>query len=360
MHALLVRPGPHFSVADVHRGLVKGLWQNGVEVADLNLDERLDFYNLAHIKKDGEWVKAFDLRGAIQMASQGIAARSYAVWPDIVLVTSGFYLTSELMAILRKRPHHLVLWCTESPYEDTRQLELAPLFDTVILNDPANLEQFRQVNRRTFYLPHSYDPDIHFPGPTSPERASDFAWIGTAYESRMDFFEDVDWRDLDVKLGGMWRGLTGDSPLRRYLMHPDELDHCCDNVEAAGWYRGCKASANLYRKETGDTDHADGWAMGPREVELAACGTFFLREPRGEGDEILGMLPRFKGADDFTDQLHWYMRRPDERQALAEEARYAVADRTFRNTTARLLGLIDSSVVASRMTGATQGGPSGS
>ena len=38
-------------------------------------------------------------------------------------------------------------------------------------------------------------------------------------------------------------------------------------------------------------------------MELAATGTYFLREPRGEGDEILHMLPTFDGPAEFEDKL---------------------------------------------------------
>jgi spore maturation protein CgeB len=286
-------------VADVHNGIVKGLRQNGVTVADVNLDDRLDFYEQSYIKTPaGEYVKAVSTENAVRMAAKGIETACYEVWPEVVILTSGFFVTPETLAVLRRRPHHVVLWCTESPYEDSRQLNFAPYVDTIILNDPTNIEQFRQVNARTFYLPHSFDPD---------------------------------------------------SPLRRYLLS-DDLE-CCDNATAADLYRGCTVSANLYRKESTDVDHSDGWAMGPREVELAATGTFFLREPRGEGDDLLNMLPTFREPGEFSELLHYYVAHAAKARVLAAQARAAVADRTFTKTTARLLELIDSSAVSRRMAG---------
>ena len=100
-------------------------------------------------------------------------------------------------------------------------------------------------------------------------------------------------------------------------------------------------SANLYRKEASDGGTSDGWAMGPREVELAACETFFLREPRGEGDEVLSMLPTFTTPTEFEDLLRWWLAHPAERKSAAAQARVAIADRTFEATAARLLRLID-------------------
>jgi len=84
-----------------------------------------------------------------------------------------------------------------------------------------------------------------------------------------------------------------------------------------------------------------GWACGPREVEMAACGTFFLREPRGEGDEVLDMLPTFSSPAEASELVRHWLARPDERQALADKARAAVADRTFDHHEAVLLRLLN-------------------
>jgi spore maturation protein CgeB len=123
------------------------------------------------------------------------------------------------------------------------------------------------------------------------------------------------------------------------LVH--EREQCMDNTVTADLYRSAKVSANLYRKEHSDQSHADGWAMGPREVELAACGTFFLREARPEGDDLFPMLPTFETPEEFSDQLRWWLTHDTERVEAAGLARKAIADRTFTNTAARLLRLVD-------------------
>lgn len=70
---------------------------------------------------------------------------------------------------------------------------------------------------------------------------------------------------------------------------------------------------------------------------MAACGTFFLRESRGEGDDLWPMLPTFDGPEDFADQLGWWLRHEDLRVKAAREAREATASRTFDNHAADLL-----------------------
>jgi spore maturation protein CgeB len=144
---------------------------------------------------------------------------------------------------------------------------------------------------------------------------------------------------VNARLGGNWTAVEDDSPLLPLLVH--EREQCMDNTVTADLYRSAKVSANLYRKEHSDRSHADGWAMGPREVELAACGTFFLREARPEGDDLFPMLPTFETPEEFSDQLRWWLTHDTERVEAAGLARKAIADRTFTNTAARLLRLVD-------------------
>lgn len=328
-------------MADVHNGLVKGLRECGAEVASLNLDERLDFFAAAEVAKDGTRRRAFDREAAIRMAASTICGDLYKFWPDVVVLTSGFFITPELWAVLGRRPHHTVAFFTESPYEDDRQLQVARYVDTAIVNDPTNIAEFRAVNPRTWYFPHSYDPDVHSPGPANPAWACDFGWVGTAFRSRIAFFQQVDWHGLDVRLAGSWQLLHGNSRLRRFLLN--EKHECFENADTVRLYRSCKVSANIYRKEASEPGMEHGWAAGPREIELAACGTFFLREPRGEGDELFPAAPTFESPDEFGDLVRWWSRpeHDDLREKTVRLNREAIADRTFKNTAARLLQLVD-------------------
>lgn len=345
MRALVVHPGPAYAVADVYNGIVKGLRQNGVTVQTLNLDDRVEFYTQAKIEKNGELRLAFQRDAAILMAAKGVYEACYLGWPDIVIVVSGWFISPEVWGVLAARNHHVVYWCTESPYEDDRQSRPARYCDTVILNDPVKLDWYRdEINPRTYYLPHSYDPDLHHPGPGRPEWECDFGFVGTGFPSRLDFFEEVDWSGITARFGGNWKWALPDSCVNDYLIRaPSE---CMDNPETADLYRSSKVSANLYRKEHSVDADADGWAMGPREVELAACETFFLRESRPEGDELFPMLPTFTEPDEFSEQLRWWLRHDMERQEAARMARAAIADRTFSNTVAEMLRLVDRAPIA--------------
>jgi spore maturation protein CgeB len=335
---LMVEPGPQFSVADVHHGWRRAFEQLGCAVVNFNLADRLAFYGGTYLEQDGEWRKALDDEGAVRLAVKGLQSVAYETWPHIVFVTSGFFVEPALYDLLRARGHKLVLNHLECPYEDNRQMARAGYVDVNLINDPTNLESFRAVNPQTFYLPAAHDPAVHRPGPRVEAMASDFCFVGTGFPSRVEFFEQVDWAGIDVALAGNWQATDPDSPLRKFVAH--DIAECCDNTEAVGLYQSAKMSANLYRQEAESPSGADGWAMSPREVELAATGTFFLREKRGEGDEVLGMLPTFDSPGRFQSLLRYHLARPEVCRDLAERARAAVAGRTFVENAKRLLRLL--------------------
>jgi len=334
MRALVVNPGPNFSVADVSRGWARGLADLGVQVRTFELDKLLDYFAYAYTDRNGEIVKAHTEAEAIQLAAGQIKAACYDWWPDLVLVVSGFFMYPQLIDIMRDRHRHVVLLCTESPYEDEAQLQKAAWYDGVVLNDPTNLDAFAEVcDGPALYAPHAYDPAVHYRAPA--KRHADVSWIGTCYPSRAAFLEQVDWSGLDVSFGGNFK----DAPesLLRFVGH--EPEECVDNDVTAEVYRGSLASFNIYRAETNGqlSDSADGYSMGPREVEMARCGLFFCRQSRPESDEVFPMLPTFSDPQELGDQLRWAIANPEARMMAVERAFAAVEDRTFPNNASALL-----------------------
>ncbi len=340
MRILAVHPGPSFSVADVYDGWTAGFRNAGCEVLDFNLHDRLDFYTGATFCG-----KKLELDEAITLASKGLEAKCYEYEPDIVFVVSAFFLTDFQWKVWRRKNQQTVVLLTESPYEDDRQVGLVERAEPTItlINDPTHLSRYRNGLRHVYYMPHAYDPARHRPSSTKPSR--DFVFVGTGYPSRIEFFERMDWTDIDVTLAGNWRGLADDSPLRPLLLH-DETDHCSYNNETVELYQSTKVSANLYRAarnpklEANSAALGAGWSVGPREVELAACETFFAREPRGEGDELFPMLPTFTEPAELEQLIRWWSSHDRQRKQAATAAHAAIQHRTFDAHVRRLLRLL--------------------
>lgn len=341
MKFVLAHPGPNFSVHDVYVGWAEGLRELGHVVVPFNLHDRLSFYDSTYFNvADNQFRKAISGEQAVELAVNGLYATLYKVVPDVLLVVSGFLIPPSLLDHARRYGTRVVIVHTEEPYETTRQAALAEHADINIVNDPVNLDRFPGG---TYYQPHCYRPALHHPGPADPDLAADLAFVGTGFASRIALFEEMAaagaFDGLDVLLAGNWQQLTEDSPLGKYLGH--DAKECLDNDQAATIYRSAKVGINFYRREHDGEDHAQGWAIGPREVEMAACGLPFLRDPRGEGDALFPHHPTFTDAQEAAADLRWWIENPNRRAEAALAARAAVAERTFTQAAVRLLQHIE-------------------
>ena len=349
----MVHPGPDFSVHDVLTGWHEAFQELGIEVAVFNTNDRLIFYSQALIdthEQDEHGLpivkQALTQDQAYVMTMQGLSHALYTFWPDVVMFVSAFFTTAGLFQLIRQRRHKIVLLHTESPYQDSAQLQRAEMADLNLLNDPANIEKYLDLGIPAEYQHHCYRPSIHYPrtGPIDPELASDLCFIGTAFESRVKFFEQLKLDGIDVLLGGSeWGKLKKNHPLAQYVGTGVQTEaDCVDNPQAAELYRHARLGVNFYRRESEPEHENDiALAMGPREVEMAACGLPFLRDHRDEGDRILHMLPTFEGPEDASEKLRWWLDHPMESGRVASLARRAIEDRTFRNAAQKLLNRLE-------------------
>lgn len=345
MRWLLVHPGPNFSVADVHNGWAEALRGLGEHVLEYNLDRRLTFYDAALIEagtSDAEGRpavrKAMSREEALDLAANGILSACYQIWPDVVMMTSAFFTPSWVLEIMRARRHKIVMLFTEAPYQTGQQLEMAKYADISLLNDPTGIGLYRDLGGQAEYMPHAYRPSVHYPALPGSAAKWDFSFIGTGFPSRVRFFEAMNLTGLDVHLAGPWLDLPEDSPLRDWTA--TDPDNCVDNRQTAEIYRQTRASLNFYRRESEDEHEGEGWAVGPREIELAACGTYFLRDPRPESDELFPMMPSYSSPEEASDLLRWALAHPGDRADAAAKARAAIEDRTFTNNAKALLRMI--------------------
>jgi len=349
MRWVVGQPGPSWSVHDVYVGWVEALRQLGEDVHTFNLDDRLALYDHALIDigdpgPNGELKlrKALTVEQAKELAVNGLPAMLWKVRPQVLLLVCGFFVPYELLDHARRTGTRVVIIHTEEPYEVERELELAAHADLNLITDPTHLDRFTAV-APTVFAPHAYRPAVHHPGPGPVDLVSDLAFVGTGFGSRRWFLEQLHASGaldgLDVLLAGNWQGLADASPLRAFLASGDP-EKCCDNEQTADIYRAARMGINLYRREHDDNADAAGLAMGPREVEMAACGLFFLRDPRPEGDAVFPMLPTFAGPGEAAELIRWWSTHPDQRAAAAAMAREAIADRTFAQSATNLLRLL--------------------
>ena len=345
MRWLLIHPGPSWSVADVFNGWSEALTGLGEQVEEYPLDASLRFFNAA-LAETGELkpcgcpeVRRFlDRDQAARLAVDPILSAASRFWPDVILCTSSFFIPPWLLEILRRHRHKIVMLMTESPYQDDFQLKMAAYADLTLLNDPVNIGLYRDIGPAE-YMPQAYRPGVHYPAVPGTAPEYDLAFVGTGFPSRVAFFRQMDLAGLNVRLAGLWMDLPEDSPMREWTA--TEADDCVDNGETAEIYRRARTGINVYRQEAEDAHAGEGYACGPREIEMAACGLFFARDPRPESDELFPMLPSFTTPEEAGDIIRWALAHPDERAEAAGKARAAVAGRTFTEHAKQLLRLLD-------------------
>lgn len=339
MKLLVCQPGASWSTHDVYVGLVNGLKQQGHEVHEYWVDQRIvregayldwAYRRVRRQHPDHPRPNASDLlfracREAIDFALLGDI--------DWVLIISAMYLHYDVLRALKEAGRKVAILLTESPYDDAAQIPFAALADVVFTNERTSAPLLRQACPNTHYLPHAYDPERHRPDlPDEPNvRAHDVVFVGTGFVERHELFRAIDWSGIDFGLYGSWELIGSRSKLRPYL-----LDKVIDNRMTASLYRKAKIGLNLHRTSRGfgrDVSHVLGAeSLNPRAYELAACGAFHLSDYRPELPELFGdSVPTFdpKRPDELERLIRRYLADDGARAELAAQLPERVRGCTF-------------------------------
>lgn len=318
MRILLCHPGASWSVADVWRGFDRALRRAGCEIAGYALDGRI---TAASGYLNQAWRNAHkrhpDLprpTGAdtLYLASIGMIERALRLQPDWTLLVSGTFIHPEALLLARRAGIRLAALLTESPYADDQEREVARFCEVVFTNERASVKTFSDL-APTYYWRHSHDPEQHRasedPETSAAAAAHDVVFVGTGFEERVALLSAVDWAGLGVDLGlyGAWELVGSRSRLRPFIR-----SGIIDNRLTAALYRRAKIGLNLHRTSIGfgrNVPHAVGAeSLNPRDLELAACGTFYIADHRAELEETFGpLVPTFTGPQELADQVRYWL-----------------------------------------------------
>lgn len=344
---LLAHPGASFSTHDVYTGMLAGLEAHGCRVISYRLDEALGFYqNLFEAAEQGglQWGTANGERPNVAgfAGLKGIA-ELINVAPDYLVSVSGYNLHPSVVMMARKMGITTAVYCTESPYFGVFEAQIAAHYDAICTMERRALPLFEQVAPgRTHYLPHAYNPAVHYPGAAEPDYAADVFFVGSAFDERRRLFRAVDWSGVNFVTRGFLWGENADPNVI-------QLDELLDNADAARYYRSSAISLNHHRTTTvyGTGEYISGLdaeSLGPRAYEISACGGFQLMDDSREERHAVfqGTVPTYKShsALDLERQVRYYLTRPDERARLAQAQREAVAPHSWHARAAQLLDIL--------------------
>lgn len=323
------------STADVAKGLTAGLKARGHAIWEYALDAR--------IERSGAWLTYCWRKGGktcdqptpsdiLYHAGEELVSRALRVQPDVVLVVSGMYLHPDVLVLMRRAHLRVAILFTESPYDDERQTRLLPWTDLAWTNERTS------VRPGIRYMPHAWDPDVHWPnGPVDESvPAHDVVFVGTGFSERIELLSAVDWTGLDLGLYGAWDLLGSRSGLREHLKGT-----YVSNAHAVKLYRRAKIGLNLYRtskgfgKDVPRVSHAE--SLNPRAYELSAVGCFTVSDARAEVAEVFGdLVPTFTSAQQVRPLIDRWLADEAGRARVISQLPSAVASHTWHARAAQI------------------------
>ena len=316
---------PHgYTTRDVWKRVLTGLGANGVTVLAFDLMTRFNAFSAMLKLAEKAKMDIPDGFYANLLAYEPIFGAAHFHDVEAVIFVSPQYTPMTIVDMLRKAGKKTIAYFTECPYEDTG---LSPLqaahFDYSFVNDRNSVGLFRSFCDKVFYLPHTFDQNMHYPA-ASPPNDSRVLFVGTGYKRRMDFLSAVNWKGIDLDLYGIW-WLKKRQKLARYLR-----GNVVENEDVAELYRSSAVNISIHRSQRYADgirviDDGEAYSAGPRTWELAACEAFQVSDHRQEIEDVFGDAVPFYGT---PKELEALLRRaiddPVWRQEQAVKQREAV------------------------------------
>ena len=315
-------------------GYDKALRALGHTVEAFHYHKYLQFYDVAlqeQAKTNPDYQR--DHEDPFFLASERVALRAVDFVPDVVLVIAGGALHRRAHELIHKLSVPIVLLLTESPYLDAFQAKIVTkgFVAATLTNDRNSVGVLREMTGgKVEYLPHAYDPGVHYPGPGDDKLATDIFFHGTLWPEREALFAPL--RELPrAQIGG-------------YTLDTTEMaKDVIPNPLLAELYRSTKIALNHHRmyteSDTAAIQDGQAYSLGPRAYEIAACGAFQLcDDTRPELREVFGdSVVTYYDAADLRRKIDYYLRRDCERVDHALRAWYAVQRCTFEDRAHNIL-----------------------
>lgn len=304
---LFVWSSAEWSTWDVARGYRNALERSGqFEIRDYKLHARVRY----HARGLGD-TKAGNLNVLLRCASENIVIEAMRHRADWVFIVSGLALHPDAIWLLKCASIPTVVLFTESPYDDEQQREFHAVYPAMQCFTTERVS----ATSGWGYLPHAYDPTIHYPR-LSTQPNCDVLTIGTLWQERIRMFETVDWSGMVPRFCGTWVAppRPEDSPVGKFYE-----EGCIPNADVPAMAADARIALNIFRADS------VAQSLNPRIYELAACNAFQLTDYRAELDDVFGkdVVPTFN-ATNLEEQLRHWLAHTAERRDLAAYMRDCV------------------------------------
>lgn len=327
---LVAHPGHGHSTSDVYEGVCAGLEMNDVEVVRFEWGRMLQpITALVLGAVEGGAIKDERAEKTHQwlcwMASADALTMAIEHEVNAVLVINGLLFPPSRTKVFRDIGLPIACYGTEAPYFEATERQLVPFYTHWFTQERSAVKRYSDLGTPVSYLPMAYNPKVHHPGPTDPDKRCDVTFVGGGFPERKQLIEGVDWTGVDITIHGTLWGLDLQQERGRFDFSRGTryTEGAIPNEQTSAWHRSSKIALNLHRKmgyiETGAAV-APGLAesLGPRAYEIPACGGFMLSDDeRPELADVLGdSAATFRAwdSDDLARQARYWLAHPDERE----------------------------------------------
>ncbi len=308
------------STRDVWLKAIAGLEANGIEVLSFDMLPRYQIFSFLKNKMQRSKRELPEDWSPENLTYEVLLGAAVFHEVDAVLVVSPQCMPHEVPQMISRVGIKTVAMLTECPYEDSIHTPIvAANFDVTLVSDKHSVGLFESFCPKVLYVPHCYDPELHYPG--SEDREENTVFVGTGYESRLNFMRDVEWpRRLDLYGWFPWQWMRR-TPLLRAAIRGKTTPP----QETAAIYRKSTTAFSLHRQQRyGGSKEAiidgEAYSLGPRNWELAACKTFQVSDFRQELVDVFGdSVPLYSSPRELSALLRRAFDEPRWRDELVEE-----------------------------------------
>ena len=354
MKILVVAPGPKFSTFDTFNYYTEAFAALGHEVNTFKYHDYYAYHAGAHaFFHDVEELDEPMQMEVIRISSEYLISRIARTTPDLIFVISGLALPhgtwqwlDEFRNNLKKKFATMVLF-TESPYVDESQFPILEMTDLAATTDKASLGKFLEINPRSMYVRHAYNPMVHRMMPYSKAHSADVFMVGTGFPERIELLAGVDWTGIDLRVfGGSWDEYKDADVLKEYVT----LGNIDNRTTVPSYYTNSKINVNIFRtaKWPGDNvihiDPGSAYSVSPRCYEIMGCGGFLLTDKRPELLELFKDgrdFVSFDSPESFEDKVRYYLTHEREREKIAINGLRAVAGHTYIDRAADVVEFVE-------------------
>jgi spore maturation protein CgeB len=268
--------------------------------------------------------------------------------PDIMLFLHGYRVAPEQLTALRAKGWRTAIWFTDDPYHTDWSVPLAPLFDFVFTIESSCVPVYVAAGcERVAHLPLAVHPQVFAPRPADAEYESDICFIGTAFENRIRFFDEIAPFLAGKRtriIGIRWEALTSYSLLGNAIRN----DVWLSPEETAHYYNGAKIVLNLHRAADASGNqnmlNIPAHSVNPRMFEISGCAAFQLSDQRAELGVMYAPgaeLDVFESSADLIEKLEYYLQHEEvRREAALRGYERTLKEHTYVHRLDRMLSVI--------------------